>query len=260
MEGIDFSKAGRNDPCPCGSGKKYKKCCFKTHQIKKQTQQSTAKLSDFIRPQQIPYLWLKGLQTILNRREWALLYQTFLIGGPLLEKYSTVEQFVEEARTQPTRVPAGGDFYLRRIRIADEHAFIMGQLNRDDRRTSTVTFEVLKITNTDMGYRIADIELRDYPKADFDGSDPAFEDFSLVTSTVEELSARPITIGKFERWMPDPETGLAIREADFLEAEAEEAAEAAAAALATVETPSEGGDVAEEASNGDAESAAAEDA
>jgi len=20
-------KTGRNDPCPCGSGKKYKKCC-----------------------------------------------------------------------------------------------------------------------------------------------------------------------------------------------------------------------------------------
>lgn len=24
---LDFSKAGRNDPCPCGSGKKYKKYC-----------------------------------------------------------------------------------------------------------------------------------------------------------------------------------------------------------------------------------------
>ena len=23
------SKLGRNDPCPCGSGKKYKKCCMK---------------------------------------------------------------------------------------------------------------------------------------------------------------------------------------------------------------------------------------
>ncbi len=22
-------KVGRNDPCPCGSGKKYKLCCFK---------------------------------------------------------------------------------------------------------------------------------------------------------------------------------------------------------------------------------------
>ena len=23
------AKIGRNDPCPCGSGKKYKKCCGK---------------------------------------------------------------------------------------------------------------------------------------------------------------------------------------------------------------------------------------
>lgn len=23
----DKHKVGRNDPCPCGSGKKYKKCC-----------------------------------------------------------------------------------------------------------------------------------------------------------------------------------------------------------------------------------------
>jgi preprotein translocase subunit SecA len=24
---LDHPKVGRNDPCPCGSGKKYKKCC-----------------------------------------------------------------------------------------------------------------------------------------------------------------------------------------------------------------------------------------
>ena len=23
-----YKKVGRNDPCPCGSGKKYKKCCY----------------------------------------------------------------------------------------------------------------------------------------------------------------------------------------------------------------------------------------
>ena len=28
-EDADGSKVGRNDPCPCGSGKKYKKCCGK---------------------------------------------------------------------------------------------------------------------------------------------------------------------------------------------------------------------------------------
>ena len=25
-------KTGRNDPCPCGSGKKFKKCCFEKYQ------------------------------------------------------------------------------------------------------------------------------------------------------------------------------------------------------------------------------------
>ena len=25
-----FEKIGRNDPCPCGSGKKYKNCCLNT--------------------------------------------------------------------------------------------------------------------------------------------------------------------------------------------------------------------------------------
>lgn len=234
MEAIDYSNTKRNDPCPCGSGKKYKKCCFKVQQIQKQTQTSTAQLGDFIRPQQIPYHWFKGLQMILNRREWALLYQTFFVGGPLLQKYNSVEAFVEEARNHPTRVPAGGDFYLRRIRIVDEFAFIMGQRNKDDRRTSEVTFEVLKITNTDMGYRLNDFERRQFPKGDFEGDDPSFDQFELVTNTLEAIKERPITTNNFERWVADPETGLAVREADFLEAEAEEAAEAAAEAAAKV--------------------------
>jgi len=25
---VKGQKIGRNDPCPCGSGKKYKKCCM----------------------------------------------------------------------------------------------------------------------------------------------------------------------------------------------------------------------------------------
>ena len=28
-----FKGVGRNDPCPCGSGKKYKKCCFGTVRV-----------------------------------------------------------------------------------------------------------------------------------------------------------------------------------------------------------------------------------
>jgi len=31
-EALTMEKVGRNDPCPCGSGKKYKKCCMAKHQ------------------------------------------------------------------------------------------------------------------------------------------------------------------------------------------------------------------------------------
>jgi len=32
-----MSKVGRNDPCPCGSGKKYKKCCEQKTAIQRRT-------------------------------------------------------------------------------------------------------------------------------------------------------------------------------------------------------------------------------
>lgn len=32
-----MSKVGRNDPCPCGSGKKYKKCCEQKNAIQRRT-------------------------------------------------------------------------------------------------------------------------------------------------------------------------------------------------------------------------------
>lgn len=30
-----YENIGRNDPCPCGSGKKYKKCCLKNDMVLK---------------------------------------------------------------------------------------------------------------------------------------------------------------------------------------------------------------------------------
>jgi tetratricopeptide (TPR) repeat protein len=33
-----MAKIGRNDPCPCGSGKKYKRCCLPVHQAEQAAQ------------------------------------------------------------------------------------------------------------------------------------------------------------------------------------------------------------------------------
>lgn len=32
-----MKEVGRNDPCPCGSGKKYKKCCMQKSSTKERT-------------------------------------------------------------------------------------------------------------------------------------------------------------------------------------------------------------------------------
>ena len=38
-------KTGRNDPCPCGSGKKYKKCCLEKDQQAERTAAAAAMLA-----------------------------------------------------------------------------------------------------------------------------------------------------------------------------------------------------------------------
>jgi tetratricopeptide (TPR) repeat protein len=37
-----MAKPGRNDPCPCGSGRKYKKCCLPLHEESRAKQQQEA--------------------------------------------------------------------------------------------------------------------------------------------------------------------------------------------------------------------------
>ena len=33
-----MSKIGRNEPCPCGSGRKYKHCCLPEHEAQQETE------------------------------------------------------------------------------------------------------------------------------------------------------------------------------------------------------------------------------
>jgi len=45
MEFMVMEKVGRNAPCPCGSGKKYKKCCLPLHQESRAWQDSAGPLT-----------------------------------------------------------------------------------------------------------------------------------------------------------------------------------------------------------------------
>jgi tetratricopeptide (TPR) repeat protein len=66
---------GRNDPCPCSSGKKYKKCCLPVHQARADEQRRAAAppaVQDIVRamaPAMAPWLALDdddGLDALSN--------------------------------------------------------------------------------------------------------------------------------------------------------------------------------------------------
>lgn len=53
----DQPKIGRNDPCPCGSGKKYKKCCLANEDPKKFSDirnDLSDKLAEFYKKRRVP--------------------------------------------------------------------------------------------------------------------------------------------------------------------------------------------------------------
>ena len=49
-----MSKVGRNDPCPCGSGKKYKKCCEKKANM------------PFFQKKEIKHIQAKGVSSVFQ--------------------------------------------------------------------------------------------------------------------------------------------------------------------------------------------------
>lgn len=117
-----FERVGRNEPCPCGSGKKYKKCCLPKHEEARQS---------------IPKDRLQEMEELARRREkienevkkgFELLFtQDFGKAGTFASKL--IEEFPEDDRLHDIVVMSqlasedyDGAFYLcrRRWQVAEE--------------------------------------------------------------------------------------------------------------------------------------------
>lgn len=199
-----FEGVGRNDPCPCGSGKKFKKCHFKKIQVLKQTKDQSVSLNKFIGSGQYLYQWLKAYQMLVNRRDWGLIHETFLPDSDIAQAMGDASSFVEMARGSSDKVPAAGDFDVVRYRMNQEFGFIMGVRNADNRRVKNVTFEVLTLINTNRGFRVTNVEYLERPKGD-DLETPEFEEFECVKTILERVRGREWQRPVIPRWNPDTE-------------------------------------------------------
>ena len=177
---VDYSGVRRNDPCPCGSGQKFKRCCFQKQLIAQQTERETISLDKFISADQNAYLWFKGIRQIVNRRDWKLLYEAFQEGSEIKTRFPNVEAFIEVARESTDNAPLGGDVELRRFRLLGDSIWVMVARGLEDRRRSALEYEVVGAELGEGGYLITDFERVTIAKGEGDAEDPKFADFASV--------------------------------------------------------------------------------
>jgi len=84
-----MAKIGRNDPCPCGSGKKHKKCCSVTNDAAK----PVASQSDSSAPH-VCDLCGEGLEDDLNDRADLILHE--LLEGRVDEAEALCHAFIHD--------------------------------------------------------------------------------------------------------------------------------------------------------------------
>ncbi len=197
---VDFSGVRRNDPCPCGSGKKFKRCCFQKQLIAEQTERETISLDKFINADQNAYLWFKGIRQIVNRRDWKLLYEAFDEGSSVKDRFPNVESFIEVARESSDNAPLGGEVELRRFRLLGDSIWIMAARGLEDRRRPSAEFEVVGARKSDAGYLITDFERVSVAKTEGAAEDPKFADFASVKLAYEAAKGTEWEKPVIARW------------------------------------------------------------
>ncbi|OHB30179.1 MAG: hypothetical protein A2X84_07115 [Desulfuromonadaceae bacterium GWC2_58_13] len=136
------SRIGRNDPCPCGSGKKYKKCCL-------DHEPAASSISADISPAEL-----------VRQRGRAFLAGDF---GYIYDTYHPESNFRSQFPDRMGYIAAGKnslgrDFQIDQCRILKEkidgeEAWVLFYLDTRYRGQREETFELSRFLPTDAGWR-----------------------------------------------------------------------------------------------------------
>ena len=125
--------AGRNDPCPCGSGKKYKKCCIDKSDADRQANWFTNRLSSFLTYEKVNVLSTDEIIYKLQSMGIAFNKETFLCE---IKRFYSAEQLSSQwlETYKVTAKGSDGDFpwfaaWVLWDRLSPENMLCMEQMN-----------------------------------------------------------------------------------------------------------------------------------
>jgi hypothetical protein len=182
---------GRNDPCPCGSGNKYKKCCFRLHQVEREASKQARSPHQLIGSKTIPWKVYKILTQIHENNSLALYHELMHDAGPLRQKYPDVAQFLQAVDGGQDQLIAGPAYDLKHFRLDAPDVYLLLVRGADDPKVDTVWFDVVTLrpnefdadgqarTVEHQGFRLWDVQRHTFKKADLQTTDLRFADLGV---------------------------------------------------------------------------------
>ena len=172
---------GRNDKCPCGSGKKYKKCCLQANKLKQEATKTSRSAADLIDRETTSWSFYKLLRDGSSQNLLNFLYDLTAESGPFRKRLPTPESFFKAVSNGDMRAFASKGFDLLRIRHDDDQTLILLVRGLDNKQTNTLSFELFRLKDTGEGLRIWDVEFFEKAKSEV-GSNPTFAELGVAWS------------------------------------------------------------------------------
>ena len=185
---MDYSKfnyegVSRNDKCPCGSGKKFKKCCEPRLRLEREAQKKSRNAHDLINESTIPWGMYKLLVQVRENNLLPLFHEMTHEEGPLRDLYATPAAFIKATEDRETFVPCGDGFDLRRIRLDGPDVHLLLAKGIKDPKLKSVTFDVVTLRPNEvdkdrnpretehLGWRVWNMERHERNKSELEHND-----------------------------------------------------------------------------------------
>ncbi len=179
---------GRNDPCPCGSGRKYKKCCQRAHRVQREAEKKSAGVDDLITPETNAWGVYKLLRQVHENNMYALFYEMTHPEGPFRGRFASKTDYIQAADAGSETLVAGPDADLRRVRLDGDGQYLLLTEGLQDPRATTYRYHVVILRPNEAdadgnerqvdhpGLRVWDIEHHERAKDAVDDGDLSLAD------------------------------------------------------------------------------------
>jgi hypothetical protein len=129
-----FHNLGRNDACPCGSGKKYKKCHGSIHDIEREAAVKHEQLSEELGFVPLPHELLFALQKAADDNVFSLFWERLHEDSPWRSRYDSAQALFIASQSGALKLPLSKKFSLLRFRVdaPDVHMLLVHEPPRAD--------------------------------------------------------------------------------------------------------------------------------